>query len=70
MPLSLCHSVSLLLPWRRYVCLKERNMVLTQLSWQERQQREARRASELPGLYLRRYKKVKLSMNRIKQVLR
>jgi hypothetical protein len=45
-------------------------MVLTQLAWQERQQREARRASELPALFLGRYRKVKLTMNRIKQVLR
>jgi hypothetical protein len=54
----------------RYLCLKERNMVLTQLAWQERQQQLSRRGSELPGLYLARYKKVKLTMNRIKQVLR
>ncbi|KAF6257374.1 mitochondrial 39-S ribosomal protein L47 (MRP-L47)-domain-containing protein [Scenedesmus sp. NREL 46B-D3] len=52
-----------------YLCLKERNMVLTQLAWQERQQRLSKRASELPSLYLGRYTKVKLTMNRIKQVL-
>jgi hypothetical protein len=45
-------------------------MVLTQLAWQEREQRARQRSSELPSLYLRRYKKVKLTMNRIKQTLR
>lgn len=45
-------------------------MVLTQLAWQERKQQVEGRSSELPGLYLQRYRKVKLTMNRIKQVLR
>lgn len=52
-----------------YLCLKERNMCLTQLAWAEKKQAVTRRSSELPGLYLGRYKKAKLTMNRIKQVL-
>jgi large subunit ribosomal protein L47 len=44
-----------------YVCLKERNLVATQLAW--------RKGGADEAAYRDRYKKVKRTMNRIKQVL-
>ncbi|GBF88579.1 hypothetical protein Rsub_01294 [Raphidocelis subcapitata] len=44
-----------------YVCLKERNLVATHLNWHKGKQSAEQ--------YKERYKKVKQSMNRIKQVL-
>lgn len=44
-----------------YVCLKERNVVATQLNWNK--------GKPEADAYKERYQKVKKTMNRIKQVL-
>lgn len=54
----------------RVICLKERNMLLTQMGWEAREEKDTRMASSLMHLQLERYTHVKKTMNRIKQVLR
>lgn len=67
-------------PWRAYelrlkswddlhrlwhVCLKERNLTATAMTWERGPSADAQRREE----FAKRYKKVKKTMNRIKQVL-
>eukprot|EP00879_Flechtneria_rotunda_P005946 GHRR01006252.1.p1 GENE.GHRR01006252.1~~GHRR01006252.1.p1 ORF type:complete len:148 (+),score=34.96 GHRR01006252.1:574-1017(+) len=52
-----------------YVCLKERNMLLTQMNWEESKARKSQRQNDMGEMYTKRYRHVKLTMNRIKQVL-
>lgn len=55
----------------RFVCLKERNMLLTQMNWLTRREHQQDLVWPEDKEELRvRYTAVKKTMNRIKQVLR
>jgi hypothetical protein len=45
-------------PTPRYVCLKERNMLLTQISWEQTNERQLQQRSNMVGIYAFRIKQV------------
>jgi hypothetical protein len=45
-------------PTPRYVCLKERNMLLTQISWEQTNERQLQQRSNMVGIYAFRIKPV------------
>eukprot|EP00878_Enallax_costatus_P005765 GHUV01006043.1.p1 GENE.GHUV01006043.1~~GHUV01006043.1.p1 ORF type:complete len:144 (+),score=36.66 GHUV01006043.1:364-795(+) len=51
------------------ICLKERNMLLTQMAWESRDESEKQQVSSLKEGQLKRYTYVKKTMNRVKQIL-
>ena len=48
-------------PPLRYVCLKERNMLLTQLSWEEKKEKTTQIQSQLKHRYVLRYTMVRVT---------
>jgi hypothetical protein len=57
--LSLLSPLLLLpVPQCRYVCLKERNMLLTQIAWEEANERQLQQRSPMRATYIRRITQV------------